>query len=144
MWVVRELLRLLVRIGVAVAIAVAIAGVKVAIAGGDLTHTFKVTLFVLAALMLLLAGAGAKGSAGTRRVNQRFDLRSNFVMRIPGVPATTEGPTLTASAVFCRQRSRPARARDRRLTPRAARVNRLGSTDEFSVVRQSFPSSGSE
>src|SRR4051812_45066972 len=99
MWVVRELLRLLVRIAFAVAIAVAVAGVKAAIAGATRTTSSKVTLSPLAALILLLAGAGAKGSAGTRRVNQRFDLRSNFVMRIPGVPATTEGPTLTASAV---------------------------------------------
>jgi hypothetical protein len=100
MWVVRELLRLLVRIAIAVAIAVAVAGVKVAVAGGDVMHTFKVTLFALAAFMLLLATAGAKGTAGNRRVNQRLDLASNFVMRIPGVPARTEGPTLTASAVF--------------------------------------------
>ena len=100
MWVVRELLRLLVRIAFAVAIAVVIAGVKVAVAGGDLTHAFKVTLFALAALMLLLATAGAKGSAGNRRLNQGVDHASSFVMRIPGVPATTEGPTLTASAVF--------------------------------------------
>jgi hypothetical protein len=100
MWIVRELLRLLVRIVGAVAIAVVVAGVKVAVAGGDLTHTFKVTLFALAGLMLLLATAGAKGSAGNRRLNQGVDHASSFVMRIPGVPATTEGPTLTASAVF--------------------------------------------
>ena len=100
MWAVRELLRLLVRIVVAVAIAVAVAGVKVAVAGGDLTHTFKVTLFALAAFMLLLATAGAKGTAGNRRLNQRVDVASSFVMRIPGVPPPSEGPTLTASAVF--------------------------------------------
>ena len=100
MWVVRELLRLLVRIAVAVAIALVVAGVKVAVSGGDVTHAFKVTLFVLAALMLLLATAGAKGSAGNRRLNLELDERSNFVMRIPGVPPRTEGPTLTASAVF--------------------------------------------
>jgi predicted membrane channel-forming protein YqfA (hemolysin III family) len=100
MWVVRELLRLLVRIAVAVVIAVAVAGVKVAVAGGDLTRTFQVTLFALAALMLLLATAGGKGTAGNRRLNQRVDHASNFVMHIPGLPATSEGPTLTASAVF--------------------------------------------
>src|SRR5436305_14767883 len=100
MWVVSELLRLLVRIALAVAIAVAVAGVKVAIAGGDLTHTFKVTLFALAALMLLLATAGAKGTAGNRRLDQSVDHAASFVMRTPGVPAITEGPTLTASAAF--------------------------------------------
>jgi predicted membrane channel-forming protein YqfA (hemolysin III family) len=100
MWVVRELLRLLVRIAVAVGIAIVVAGLKVAVSGGDLTHTFKVTLFLLAALMLLLATAGAKGTTGNRRLNQRVDHASNFVLRIPGVPASSEGPTLTAGAVF--------------------------------------------
>jgi hypothetical protein len=100
MWIVRELLRLLVRIAVAVAIAVVIAGVKVGVSGGDLTQTFKVTLLALAALMLLLATAGAKGTASDRRINQRFDHASNFVLRIPGVPAAADGPTLTANAVF--------------------------------------------
>jgi hypothetical protein len=100
MWVVRELLRLLVRIAVAVAIASVIAGLKVAVSGGDLTHTFKVTLFLLAASMLLLATAGAKGTAANRRLNQRVDHAASFVMRIPGVPASSEGPTLTAGAVF--------------------------------------------
>jgi hypothetical protein len=100
MWVVRELLRLLVRIAVAVAIALVIAGVKTAVVGGDLTHTFQVTLFALAALMLILATAGGKGTAANRRLNRGFDHGSNFVMRIPGMPATTEGSTLTESAVF--------------------------------------------
>jgi hypothetical protein len=100
MWIVRELLRLLLRIVVAVAIAVVIAGVKVAVAGGDLSHTFKVALFALAALMLLLATTGARGTGANRRLDQRVDHAANFVMRIPGVPARTEGPTLTAGAVF--------------------------------------------
>jgi hypothetical protein len=100
MWVARELLRLLVRIALAVAIAVVIAGVKVAVAGGDSTHTFKVTVFALAALMLILATAGGKGTAANRGLNPGFDHGSNFVMRIPGMPASTEGQTLTESTVF--------------------------------------------
>ena len=100
MWAARELLRLLVRIGVAVAIALVIAGVKVAVSGGDRTHTFKVTLFLLAAFMLILATAGGKGTGANRRLNRGFDHASSFVMRIPGVPDSTEGPTLTEGAVF--------------------------------------------
>jgi hypothetical protein len=100
MWAVRELLRLLVRIAVAVAIAVVIAGIKVAVVGGDLTHTFKVVLFALAAAMLLLATVGAKGTGANRRLNRGFDHGSNFVMRIRGMPPPSEGPTLTAGAVF--------------------------------------------
>lgn len=100
MWVVRELSRLLVRIAVAVAVASAIAGVKAAVSGGGMLHTWRITLFALAAFMLLLATAGARGSSANRRVNQRVDHAANFVLRIPGVPATSEGPTLTAGAVF--------------------------------------------
>ena len=100
MWVVRELSRLLGRIAVAVATACVIAGVKAAVSGGGMLHTLRITLFALAALMLLLATAGSRGSAANRRLNQRVDHASNFVLRIPGVPATTGGPTLTAGAVF--------------------------------------------
>lgn len=100
MWVVRELSRLLIRIAVAVAIASAIAGVKAAVSGGGFMHTWRVTIFALAAFMLLLATAGAKGTASNRRLNQRVDHATNYVFRLPGVPAPTGGPTLTAGAVF--------------------------------------------
>jgi hypothetical protein len=100
MWILREFLRLVSRIAVAVAIATAIAGARAAISGGDMLHTWKVMLFVLGCLSLLLAGFGNTGSAANRRLNKGVDHAANFVFRIPGVPATTEGPTLTASAVF--------------------------------------------
>ena len=100
MWVVRELLRLLFRIAVAVAIAAVIAGVKAAVSGGGAHHTWKVTLLALGCVMLLLGMTGNRESASNRRVNQGVDHAASFVMRIPGIPATTEGPTLTTSAVF--------------------------------------------
>jgi predicted membrane channel-forming protein YqfA (hemolysin III family) len=99
-WVLRELSRLLIRIAVAVAIASAVAGIKAAVSGGGFAHTWRITIFALAALMLLLATAGAKGTASNRRLNQGVDHASNFVFRIPGVPLPTGGPTLTAGAVF--------------------------------------------
>jgi hypothetical protein len=100
MWVVREFLRLLFRIAVAVAIASAIAGIKAFLSGGDALHTWKITLIALGCLMLLLSMAGNRGTASNRRLNQGVDHASTFVMRIPGLPPTNEGPTLTATAMF--------------------------------------------
>ena len=99
MWILREFLRLVLRIGVAVAIATVIAGVRAAISGGGMLHTWKITLILLGCLSLLLAGFGT-GGAANRRVNQGADRAASFVFRMPGVPAVTEGPTLTGSAVF--------------------------------------------
>jgi hypothetical protein len=99
-WIVRELLRLLFRIAIAVAIASAIAGVRTAISGGSALHTWKVTLLILGVLMLLLGMVGNRSSASNRRLNSGIDHASTFVMRIPGIPPTTEGPTLTTNAIF--------------------------------------------
>ncbi len=98
MWVVRELSRLLVRVGVAVAVASAIAGVKAAVSGGPLLHTWRITLFALAAVMLLLAGAGR--GASHRRVNLGIDHGPTSIFRIPGLEPKPDEPSLTASAVF--------------------------------------------
>jgi hypothetical protein len=99
-WVVRELSRLLFRIAIAVAVATVVAGIRAAASGGGALHTWKITLIVLGCLMLLLAASGGKGTAANRRVNQRVDHAANFILRMPGVPATVGGPTLTAGAVF--------------------------------------------
>lgn len=100
MWILRELVRLVSRIAVAVAIASTVAGVRAAVSGGDMLHTWKVMLILLGCLSILLAAFGNTGSAANRRVNQGVDHASNFVLRIPGMSPVTEGPTLTASAVF--------------------------------------------
>ena len=100
MWVVRELGRLLFRIAVGVAIASTIAGAKAAVSSGSFLQTWRIMLFVMAAFMLLLATAGAGGTASNRRLNQRVDHATNYVFRLPGVPAPNGGPTLTAGAVF--------------------------------------------
>jgi hypothetical protein len=100
MWVVRELLRLLMRIAVAVAVAAAIAGVKAAVSHGGFAHTWRITLLGLGCLMLLLSAAGNRESASNRRLTRGIDHGPSFIMRIPGMPATTEGPMLAESAVF--------------------------------------------
>jgi hypothetical protein len=89
MWVVREFVRLLVRIAAAVAIATVIAEVKSLVSGGDFAHTWKITMLLLGALMVILAGAGSRTSGSARRVNY-FDHAFGHV----------EGPQLTATAVF--------------------------------------------
>jgi hypothetical protein len=98
-WIARELSRLLFRIAVAVAIASLIAGLKAALVGGPLFQTWRVTLFALAGLVLLLA-MGGYGPAHRRVTQQRIDHGPTFVMRFPGAETKPGDPTLTASAVF--------------------------------------------
>jgi hypothetical protein len=100
MWVVRESLRLLVRIAVAVAIATLIAEVRSLVSGGDFAQTWKITMLLLGALMLLLAGAGGRTTMASRVVNwgEITPGRGGTIMR--GFFARTEGLQLTASAVF--------------------------------------------
>jgi hypothetical protein len=100
MWVVRELLRLLWSIVVAATIAAVLAIVIALAHGGDFTHELKISFLCVGCLMLLLSMGGNRNSAGNRRMNAGIDHSATFVMRIPGVPPETEGPTLTASAVF--------------------------------------------
>lgn len=89
MWVVRELCRLLVRIAVAVAIATLIAEIRSLVSGGDFAHTWKITMLLLGALLVILAGAGSRTTGAAMRVNY-------FDRAFPDV----EGPQLTATAVF--------------------------------------------
>lgn len=100
MWVVRELSRLLFRIGVAVAIATVIAEVRALVTGGDFFHTWKVTTLLLGCLMLLLAGAGSRGTASARRVNWGVITPGRGGVLSRPVFANVEDPQLTASAVF--------------------------------------------
>jgi hypothetical protein len=99
-WVVRELLRLLVRIGVAILIASLIAEVRALASGGDFFHTWKILDLVLGCFMLLLAGAGARMTAAARRVNWGIVTPGRGGVLSRAVFAHVEGPQLTASAVF--------------------------------------------
>jgi hypothetical protein len=98
MWVARELLRLVVRVGIAVAIAGVVAAVKAAASSGGALHTWKITVLALAGLMFLLAGTGR--GAAHRRLNQAMDHGPNYLMRFPGTAPKPDDPTLTESAVF--------------------------------------------
>jgi hypothetical protein len=99
-WVVRELSRLLLRIGVAVGIASLIAELRALVSGGDFVHTLRITVLLLGCLMLLLSGAGARGTASARRVNWGVLTPGRGGVLSRPVFADVEGPQLTASAVF--------------------------------------------
>src|SRR5436190_23784736 len=98
MWIVRELSRLLIQIAVAVAIASLVAGVKAAASGGGALHTWRITLFALAGLMLLLAAMG-RGPAN-RRINSGIDHGPTSIVSIRGLQPRPGDPTLTSTAVF--------------------------------------------
>lgn len=100
MWAVRELSRLLVRIGVAVLSASLIAEARALVTGGDFAHTWKIMMLLLGCLMLLLAGAGSRSTASARRVNWGIITPGRGGILSRPVFAHAEGPQLTASAVF--------------------------------------------
>jgi hypothetical protein len=100
MWVVRELLRLLIRIVCATAIAIIVAGVWAFVAGGDFSRAMRVMLLLLGCILILIAGAGNRTSAASRSA---MDWRVFAGIRgrlSPAVAARPGQPTLTASAVF--------------------------------------------
>jgi hypothetical protein len=99
-WVVRELSRLLFRIGVAVLIASLLAEVRALVTGGDFAHTWRIMMLLLGCLMLLLAGAGSHSTASARRVNWGIITPGRGGILSRPVFADVEGPQLTASAVF--------------------------------------------
>jgi hypothetical protein len=98
MWFVRELSRLVVRVGLAVAIASVIAAVKALVSSGGVLHTWKISLLALGCLMFLLA-TGGRGAAH-RRLNQAMDHGPSYILRVPGMTPKPDDPSLTASAIF--------------------------------------------
>ena len=99
MWVVRELVRLLSRIAVAVLIAILLAEIKTIVSGGDTTHTFRITLLAIGAVMLLLGGTGT-GSAASERLNWGEITPGLGGSIFRGFQPKPEDPTLTPGAVF--------------------------------------------
>ncbi len=99
MWVVRELLRLLMRIGVAVLLAIVIAEIRALIGGGDTLHTFRWVLIAFGAVFLLLAGTGT-GSAASHRLNwgEITPGRGGVIFR--AVQPRPSDPRLAPTAVF--------------------------------------------
>jgi hypothetical protein len=97
MWVVRELLRFVVRIAIAVLIAIVIAESRALISGGDTAHTFRIVCILFGCLYLLLA-AGPGQSLGGRRMNDTswWITQSLGYGKLEMAP----GPKMTATAVF--------------------------------------------
>jgi hypothetical protein len=97
MWVVRELLRLLERIAAAVAVAVVIAELRTLASGGDRLHTFRLSLIIVGALLLMMAavGPGSNYDRYLSAVGRYWALRSGVRNASPPT-----GPVLTSSAVF--------------------------------------------
>jgi hypothetical protein len=96
-WIVRELLRLVTRIGIAVLIAIVIAEIRALLSGGDTLWTFRIICMLLGVVFLLLA-AGPGASMGGRRVSSG----SWWITESRGFAAlqAADGPRLTATAVF--------------------------------------------
>jgi uncharacterized membrane protein YhaH (DUF805 family) len=97
MWIARELLRFVVRIGIALLIAVAIAESRALISGGDTARTFRIVCILFGCLYLLLA-AGPGQSLGGRRMNDTswWITQSMGYGKLEMAP----GPKMTATAVF--------------------------------------------
>jgi hypothetical protein len=68
------------------------------VSGGEMLHTWRISLLALGGLMFLLAGTGR--GASHRRLNQAIDHGPNYIMRFPSAQPKPDDPTLTASAVF--------------------------------------------
>ncbi|HET7128534.1 MAG TPA: hypothetical protein VFJ93_05610 [Gaiellaceae bacterium] len=97
MWVLRELLRFVVRIAIALLIAIVIAEARALISGGDTLWTFRIVLMLLGCLYLLLA-AGPGASLDGRRMNDT----SWWITSSMGWATLQHapGPKMTATAVF--------------------------------------------
>jgi hypothetical protein len=96
-WVFRELSRLVERIAIAVLIAIVLAELRTLASGGEVMHTFRISLMAIGALLLMM-GAMGPGSAYDRHLSavghywaQRSGVDDN---------APPPGPVLTAGAVF--------------------------------------------
>jgi hypothetical protein len=101
MWAVRELLRLVEKIGVGVGVALVLALVQAPLRGhGHFWHGFHISCLIVGALLLLMAGVG-NDSNWARGMD--FSVTQAAWGRIPGMSTlerTGEDPRLTPGAVF--------------------------------------------
>jgi hypothetical protein len=97
MWVFRESLRLVERVAIAVLIAIVLAELRTLVAGGELMHTFRISLVIIGALLLAM-GAMGPGSSYDRHLSAV----GHYWSQLSGVEdnAPPPGPVLTAGAVF--------------------------------------------
>ena len=97
MWVFRESLRLLERVAIGVLIAVVFAELRTLASGGELMHTFRISLIVIGAFLLAM-GAMGPGS----NYDRHLSAVGHYWAGRAGVDdnAPPPGPVLTAGAVF--------------------------------------------
>ena len=97
MWVFRESLRLLERVAIAVLIAIVVAELRTLASGGELMHTFRISLVIMGALLLMM---GAMGPGST--YDRHLSAVGHYWAQRTGVDdnAPPPGPVLTAGAVF--------------------------------------------
>ena len=99
MWVVRESLRLLEKIGVAILIALVVAELRTLASGGggDRLHTFRISLVIVGALLLMMGavGPGSNYDRVLTGVGRYWSQRAGVQGDEP-----PPGPVLTAGAVF--------------------------------------------
>ena len=102
MWFFRELFRLIWMIAVTVAIATAVGALVALLSSGSFAHSTKVCFLAFGGLLLLLAGAGNRGTGTGQAANWgvTFGVRSAFGVLSPPIRSRSGDPTLTASAVF--------------------------------------------
>jgi hypothetical protein len=96
-WIFRESLRLLERIAIAVLVAIVIAELRTLASGGELMHTFRISLVIMGAFLLAL---GAMGPGST--YDRHLSAVGHYWAQRTGVAdnAPAPGPVLTAGAVF--------------------------------------------
>ncbi|MDX6364900.1 MAG: hypothetical protein QOC85_3961 [Streptomyces sp.] len=97
MWVLRESLRLVERVAIAVLIAIVLAELRTLATGGELMRTFRISLVLIGAVLLML---GAVGPGST--YDRHLSAVGHYWSQLSGVDdnAPPPGPVLTAGAVF--------------------------------------------
>ncbi len=106
MWILRELVRLLVRVVLAAAIALALAGILAVVGVNGFVPTARILCIVFGCMLLAMAGVG-RGSNVERYADQNvtkviwgtipgFD---SFTPRRPNVPTLAPGPVFSFAGV---------------------------------------------
>jgi heme O synthase-like polyprenyltransferase len=95
-WIFRESLRLLERIAIALLIAIVLAELRTLASGGELMHTFRISLIVIGAFLLAM-GAMGPGSTYDRHLSA---VGHYWAQRTGVADNAPPGPVLTAGAVF--------------------------------------------
>lgn len=96
-WVLRELVRLLLRIGFAALIALVLAELWAIVSGGDLLRNFQIACYLIGASLLMLGVAGSEANERRMQLAQRYRGRQ---FGLPGLGGRPGDPALAPGAVF--------------------------------------------